>query len=90
VRWRTRALEIDWSDPGVYVAAAGALIGVAVGIGVPIFMVRRDRFDEERLEQIRALNKATFEATGEYLTKDEIEKIRPPRWMDTREFRDDD
>ena len=86
------------------VCLAAALIGVAVGIGIPVFLIGRDRVDDERIQEIRDLNKATFEATGEYLTRvsypiaiissdvlqDEIAKIRPPRWMDKREFKDDD
>jgi len=84
------AVEVDWSDPDVQIGALGAFLGVAMGIGVPIFYVSRDERDEERLEELRALNRATKEATGEYMTDEEINEIRPARWTDRREFVDDD
>jgi len=84
------ALDIDWSDPDVQIGAFGAFAGLLLGIGAPIFYISRDERDEERLEELRALNRATKEETGEYLTNEEIEAIRPPRWTDRREFADDD
>jgi len=84
------AVEVDWSDPDVQIGALGAFLGVTMGIGVPIFYISRDERDEERLEELRALNRATKEATGEYMSDDEIADIRPPRWTDRREFVDDD
>jgi hypothetical protein len=84
------AVEVDWSDPDVQIGALGAFLGVVMGIGVPIFYVSRDERDEERLEELRALNRATKEATGEYMTDEEINDIRPARWTDRREFVDDD
>lgn len=84
------ALEVDWSDPDVQIGALGAFLGIAMGIGVPIFYISRDERDEERLEELRALNRATKEATGEYMTDEEINEIRPARWTDRREFVDDD
>lgn len=84
------AVEVDWSDPDVQIGALGAVLGVGLGIGVPIFYVSRDERDEERLEELRALNRATKEATGEYMSDEEIAEIRPPRWTDRREFVDDD
>ena len=85
-------------------------MGLGVGIGFPIFIVSRDKLDEDRVEALRELNKETYEATGEYLSKvplcssppptrnaflhshlqEELAKIRPPRWTDRREFKDDD
>ena len=62
------ALNIDWSDPDVQVGALGAFAGLALGIGAPIFYVTRDERDEARLEELRALNRATKAETGEYLT----------------------
>lgn len=62
------ALEIDWSDPDVQIGAFGAFLGVTVGIGVPLFYISRDERDEARLEELRALNRATKAETGEYLT----------------------
>ena len=84
------AVEVDWSDPDVQIGALGAALGVMMGIGVPIFYISRDERDEERLEELRALNRATKEATGEYMTDEEINEIRPARWTDRREFVDDD
>eukprot|EP00951_Prasinocladus_malaysianus_P039361 scaffold440428_cov45-Prasinocladus_malaysianus.AAC.1 len=66
------ALDIDWSDPDTQIAAAGALLGVGAGIGIPVFLVSRDQKDEERLEELRALNRQTFKETGEYLTPKEL------------------
>lgn len=40
-----------------------------MGIGFPVFMVSRDKIDEERMEALRELNRETYEATGEYMTK---------------------
>ena len=82
-------------------------MGIGIGIGVPVFIVSRDKLDEERVEALRELNRETYEATGEYLSKvplplsppptclhghlqEELAKIRPPRWTDRREFKDDD
>ena len=84
------ALEIDWTDPDVQIGAFGAVLGLSVGIGAPIFYISRDVRDDERLEELRALNRATKAETGEYLSDEEIEAIRPPRWTDRREFVDDD
>ena len=83
------AAEIDWSDPDVQIGAFGAFLGLAMGIGVPIFYVSRDERDDERLEELRALNRATKAETGEYLSDEEIQAIRPKRWTDGREFVDD-
>lgn len=84
------ALDIDWSDTDVQIGALGAFLGLAVGIGAPLFYISRDERDEARLEELRALNRATKAETGEYLTSEEIEAIRPARWTDRREFVDDD
>jgi hypothetical protein len=84
------ALDIDWTDPDVQIGALGAFLGLSVGIGAPIFYISRDERDDERLEELRALNRATKAETGEYLSDQEIEAIRPPRWTDRREFVDDD
>ncbi|KAK9821927.1 hypothetical protein WJX81_001988 [Elliptochloris bilobata] len=83
-------LEIDWSDPDTLVGVAGAVLGLAVGIGAPLFYISRDERDEARLEELRQLNRQTFKETGEYLSEEEIRAIRQPRWTDRREFQDDD
>ena len=72
-------LDIDWSDPDTQIGALGAVLGLALGIGAPAFYASRDNRDEERLEELRALNRATYEETGEYMTDDEIANIRKPK-----------
>ncbi|KAK9908019.1 hypothetical protein WJX75_001689 [Coccomyxa subellipsoidea] len=83
-------LEIDWSDPDTLIGVAGGVLGLVVGIGAPLFYISRDEKDEERLEELRELNRQTFKETGEYLTEEEIKAFRQPRWTDRREFQDDD
>jgi hypothetical protein len=61
-------LDIDWSDPDTQIGALGAFLGVALGIGAPMFYASRDDRDEERLEELRALNRATKEETGEFMS----------------------
>jgi hypothetical protein len=46
--------------------------------------------DKERLEEIRELNRATLKATGEQMSEEEISELRPNRYLDRREFKDDD
>jgi hypothetical protein len=84
------ALDLDWSDPDTQIGGFAAVVGVGLGLGVPIFYISRTERDEERLEELRELNRATKAATGEYLSDDEIQAIRPKRWTDGREFVDDD
>ncbi|CAG9466733.1 unnamed protein product [Pedinophyceae sp. YPF-701] len=84
------AIEIDWSDPDTWLGVGGAVLGLLIGIGAPILYIRASERDEERLEELRALNRATKEATGEYLTDEEIAEIRTPKWTDRREFVDND
>lgn len=63
------ALDIDWTDPDVQIGVLGGVLGLGLGIGAPLFYSMRDDRDEERLEELRALNRATFKETGEYLTE---------------------
>ena len=46
--------------------------------------------DKVRLEEIRELNRATLKATGEQMSAEEIDELRPSRYLDRREFKDDD
>lgn len=81
---------MDWSDPDTLTGLAAAVLGIAVGIGAPLFYSKRDELDEQRLEELRELNRQTYKETGQYLTEEEIKAIRQPRWTDRREFQDDD
>eukprot|EP00465_Bigelowiella_longifila_P004527 CAMPEP_0185254756 /NCGR_PEP_ID=MMETSP1359-20130426/3688_1 /TAXON_ID=552665 /ORGANISM="Bigelowiella longifila, Strain CCMP242" /LENGTH=173 /DNA_ID=CAMNT_0027838113 /DNA_START=87 /DNA_END=608 /DNA_ORIENTATION=+ len=85
-----RAIEIDWSDPDIQLAFAGAFLGLAGGIGFPIFYKLRDDADQDRLKDIREMNRQQFEETGEYMSEDEIASLRPKRYLDDKEFVDDD
>uniref|UniRef100_A0A7S0D2V9 Uncharacterized protein n=1 Tax=Micromonas pusilla TaxID=38833 RepID=A0A7S0D2V9_MICPS len=67
-----------------------AVIGLGAGLGVPIFFVMQEERDKERLEEIRELNRATLKATGEQMSEEEIAELRPSRYLDRREFKDDD
>lgn len=67
-----------------------AVAGVAVGLGVPIFYTSLEKRDNERLEELRQLNRETLKTSGETLSDEEIESIRPARYLDRREFVDDD
>lgn len=62
-------LQIDWSDPDTLTGLLGGLLGLAVGIGAPLFYISRDRADEKKLEELRELNRQTFKETGQYLTE---------------------
>jgi hypothetical protein len=74
-----RAIEIDLSDPDTQLSLAGVVFGLLLGIGAPVWYVSRTERDEERLEELRAMNRANFQETGEYLTDEEIAKIRTPK-----------
>ena len=63
--------------------------GIRLTFNYPILISSSER-DEERLEELRELNRATKEATGEYLSDEEIKAIRTPKWTDRREFVDND
>ena len=66
----TRAgLDLDWSDPDTLIGLAGAVLGITVGIGAPLFYISRDEADEKRLEELRELNRQTYKETGEYMTE---------------------
>ena len=74
-------LQVAWAAcRDTQIAALGAVVGLVLGVGVPAFYISRAERDEERLEEIRALNRATKEATGQYMTREEIAAIRPPHW----------
>lgn len=85
-----RAIELDFSDPDTQLSIAGVILGLVAGIGAPVWYVSRTERDEERLEELRAMNRATFQETGEYMSDDEIAKVRKPKWTDRREWVDDD
>lgn len=60
--------EIDWTDPDTQIGVLGGVLGLALGIGAPVFYSMRDDADEKRLEELRSLNRETFKETGEYLS----------------------
>ena len=81
------ALELDGET---LTAAAAAVLGLGAGLGIPIFFVQQEKRDKERLEEIRELNRATLKATGEQMTPEEIQELLASRYLDRREFKDDD
>lgn len=85
-----RAIELDFSDPDTQLSVAGVVLGLLMGIGAPVWYVNRTERDEERLEELRAMNRATYQETGEYMSDEEIAAIRKPKWTDKREWVDDD
>eukprot|EP00854_Cymbomonas_tetramitiformis_P009073 gene9073-10751_t len=46
--------------------------------------------DKERVEEIREINRDNLKATGETLPAEELAELRPNRYLDRREFVDDD
>jgi hypothetical protein len=79
-----RAIDLDFSDPDTQLGLAGCVLGLVFGIGAPVWYTNRTEVDNERLEELRALNRATYEETGEYMSEKEIEKFRKPKWTDRR------
>jgi hypothetical protein len=79
-----RAIDLDFSDPDTQLAMAGCVLGLVFGIGAPVWYTNRTEVDNQRLEELRALNRATYEETGEYMSESEIEKFRKPKWTDRR------
>jgi len=77
-------------DAETVTAGLAAVAGLGAGLGIPVFFVWQERRDKERLEEIRELNRATLKATGEQMSVEEIEELRPARYLDRREFKDDD
>lgn len=61
-------IELDWSDPDTLTGAFAAVLGIAVGIGAPLFYISRDKLDDQRLEDLRELNRQHYKETGKYLT----------------------
>jgi hypothetical protein len=64
-----KAIELDFSDPDTQLSMAGLVLGLVFGIGAPVWYASRADRDEELLEEVRSLNRANYEATGEYLTE---------------------
>eukprot|EP00471_Norrisiella_sphaerica_P011415 CAMPEP_0184497926 /NCGR_PEP_ID=MMETSP0113_2-20130426/37740_1 /TAXON_ID=91329 /ORGANISM="Norrisiella sphaerica, Strain BC52" /LENGTH=79 /DNA_ID=CAMNT_0026885241 /DNA_START=290 /DNA_END=529 /DNA_ORIENTATION=- len=78
------------TDPDTQLAVFGAALGILGGIGFPLFYKLRDDADQERLKEIREMNRQQFEETGQYMTEEEIAALRPKRYLDDKEFVDDD
>lgn len=69
-RKETRAgIELDWSDPDTLTGAFGAVLGIVVGIGAPLFYISRDNADDKRLSDLRELNRQNYKETGKYLSE---------------------
>jgi hypothetical protein len=79
----------DWDEETITTVVA-AVLGIGAGLGIPIFFVTQEKRDKERIEEIRELNRATLKATGEQMSEEEIRELRPNRYLDRREFKDDD
>ena len=62
-------IELDWSDPDTLTGAFAAGLGIAVGIGAPLFYISRDNADDKRLDDLRELNRQNYKETGKYLTE---------------------
>lgn len=58
----------DFSDPDTQLSVAGVVLGLVLGLGAPAWYINRTERDEERLEELRALNRAQYQETGEYMT----------------------
>lgn len=58
----------DFSDPDTQLSVAGVVLGLLLGLGAPAFYINRTERDEERLEELRALNRAQYQETGEYMS----------------------
>jgi hypothetical protein len=65
---KVRAIELDFSDPDTQLSMAGLVLGLVFGLGAPAWYINRTERDEERLEELRAINRATFKETGEYMS----------------------
>ena len=66
---RVGALSIDWSSADTWIGVGGAVAGLAFGIGIPAFYMSIQSKDEERLEELRELNRQTYKETGQYLSE---------------------
>lgn len=62
-------IELDWSDPDTLTGAFGAVLGIVVGIGAPLFYISRDNADDKRLSDLRELNRQNYKETGKYLSE---------------------
>ena len=52
-----------------FLPCPGIVLGLVAGIGAPLWYISRTERDEERLEELRAMNRANYSATGEYMTE---------------------
>jgi hypothetical protein len=58
----------DFSDPDTQLSVAGVVLGLVLGLGAPAWYINRTERDEERLEELRAMNRAQYQETGEYMS----------------------
>ena len=90
VRGGHEIAQLAGFDGETLTTVLAAVLGIAAGLGIPIFFVTQENRDKERIEEIRELNRATLKATGEQMSEEEIRELRPERYLDRREFKDDD
>mmetsp|Transcript_45867 Transcript_45867/g.76488 ORF Transcript_45867/g.76488 Transcript_45867/m.76488 type:complete len:129 (-) Transcript_45867:279-665(-) len=81
----TRA--IDGDTIGAILAGAA---GIGCGLGIPIWFARMESRDKARVDDLREINRANLKATGETLSEKELNDMRATRYLDRREFVDDD
>ena len=67
------ALSLDWSSVETWIGVGGAFAGLGLGVGIPAFYMSLESKDEQRLQELRELNRKTFEETGEYLSEVSVE-----------------
>ena len=68
-------IQLDFADPDTLTGLAAAVLGLGVGIGAPLFYISRDDKDEERLADLRELNRQHYKETGKYLTEVSIRSL---------------
>lgn len=44
------------------------VLGLVFGLGAPAWYINRTERDEERLEELRQMNRAQYQETGEYMS----------------------
>lgn len=66
----------------VLLGAAAGVLGIGTGIGLPILFGKLEQRDKDRLERVRQINRQTLKETGETLPEEELQRLRPQRFLD--------